>query len=78
MKCADLAANLTEFLEGGLDDDAETEALEHLASCDRCEMVLAQTRSVLDLSSRHGRLSLEPAERADLLERIFDTRRTTR
>jgi len=76
MKCADLAANLTEFLEGGL--DAEAEALEHLASCDRCEMVLAQTRSVLDLSSRHGRLSLEPAERADLLERILDTRRKTR
>ncbi|MGD9794850.1 MAG: zf-HC2 domain-containing protein [Acidimicrobiia bacterium] len=70
MRCDELAANLTEFLEGELDDDAEAEALEHLASCDRCELVLAQTRSVLDLSGQHGRVRLEPDERAELFDRI--------
>ncbi|MGD9793235.1 MAG: hypothetical protein AB7V43_07115 [Acidimicrobiia bacterium] len=78
MECADLAAHLTEFLEGDLDDDMEAAALDHLASCEQCEVVLAQTRMVIDLSGRHGRAVLERSERDALLRRILDATRNSR
>ena len=71
MDCGELEANLTDFLEGVLDADAEAAALEHLATCERCESVLTQTRSVIALSNRHGRVELAPDERNDLLRRIL-------
>ena len=70
MECADLAANLTEFLEGELDAEMEAAALEHLSSCEQCELVLAQTRTVVDLSGRHGRVVLEPVAPAEVFGRI--------
>ena len=76
MECSDLEANLTDFLDGVLDADAEASALEHLATCEHCEAILAQTRSVISLANRHGRVELAPSERDDLLRRILtdDTR----
>ena len=71
MDCAELAAHLVEFLEGELDPDSEAAALDHVASCEQCEIVLAQTRSVIDLTRRHGRVTLEPHERHQLLGRIM-------
>ena len=71
MDCSELEANLTDFLDGVLDADAEAAALEHLATCDRCEVVLAETRSVIMLASRHGRTELAPGEREELLRQIL-------
>jgi anti-sigma factor RsiW len=71
MECAELAEHLTDFLEGALDPDSEAAALEHLATCERCDAVLAQTRSVIDLAREHGRIGLEPGERDELLARIL-------
>lgn len=70
MDCADLEANLTDFLEGLLDDASEAAALEHLATCERCEAVLAQTHAVIDLAHQHGRVELAAEERARLWQRI--------
>jgi anti-sigma factor RsiW len=69
--CAELEANLTEFLEGLLSHDAEAAALEHLATCERCEQVLTQTRSVIALAAAHGRTELHAEERDALLDRIL-------
>ncbi len=71
MNCAQVEANLTEFLEGTLDPEVEAAAVEHLASCERCEQVLAQTRSVIALAAEHGRVRLADDERESLLERIM-------
>ena len=71
MDCSELEANLTDFLDGVLDADAEAAALEHLATCDRCEAVLAETRSVITLANRHGRTELAPGEREELLRQIL-------
>jgi anti-sigma factor RsiW len=71
MNCVELAANLTDFLDGVLDIEAEAAALEHLATCESCESVLAQTRAVISLAGRHGRVDLAPEERALLLDRIL-------
>ncbi len=71
MDCSELEANLTDFLDGVLDAEAEAAALEHLATCDRCEAVLAETRSVITLANRHGRTELAPRDREELLRRIL-------
>ncbi len=71
MDCADLEANLTDFLDGVLDPISESAALEHVATCERCEAVLAETRSVIALAGRHGRVELAPGERDQLLQRIL-------
>ena len=71
MECAELEANLTDFLDGVLDADAEAAALEHLATCEHCEAVLTQTRAVISLANLHGRVELAPEERDDLLRRVL-------
>lgn len=75
MDCAQLEANLTEFLEGLLDPAAEAAALEHLATCERCDEVLTQTRSVIALAGEYGRVHLGADEREQLLARILPSGR---
>ncbi|MEZ5166673.1 MAG: hypothetical protein R2695_09325 [Acidimicrobiales bacterium] len=70
MTCDELAAQLTTFLEGGLPADVEAEALDHLATCTACELVLAGTRDAIDAAGRYGQVRLEPDARAALLDRI--------
>ena len=70
MDCAQVEANLTDFLDGLLEPAAEAAALEHLATCERCDLVLTQTRAVIDLAGEHGRVVLAASEREDLLARI--------
>lgn len=72
MTCDELAAQLTEFLEGALTDDVAAAALEHLATCASCERVLGETRQVMSLGSHHGRVRLDDGERSALLGRIVD------
>ncbi|MGB8860075.1 MAG: zf-HC2 domain-containing protein [Ilumatobacteraceae bacterium] len=70
MDCAQLEAHLTDFLEGELDPSLEAEAVEHLATCQRCELVLAGTRAVIATAAHHGRVAIG-SERAGLLRRIL-------
>lgn len=70
MQCEELAANLTDFLEGELDDAFEAAAVEHLATCTRCEAVLAGTRSVIGLAPAAGRVEVPPDVRASLLAAV--------
>jgi len=70
MRCEDLAAMLTEFFEGELDTDTEEDAIEHLATCDHCELVLAETREVTRLAHDHGRATLDDAGRERMFENL--------
>jgi anti-sigma factor RsiW len=72
MTCAELAARLTEFIEGVLPEDTEAEAIEHLATCPACERVLGGTRDVMGLGRRHGRIVLDDDRRSALLGRIAE------
>jgi anti-sigma factor RsiW len=67
-----MAAGLTEFLEGDLDPETEAAAVEHLATCEHCEIVLADTREVMDLARRHGRETVSPEDRERLRASILD------
>ncbi len=71
MNCAELAEQLTEFLEGELTADAELQALEHLATCGRCEMVFNQTRQTIGLVNRHGSETLAPNRREEILNSLL-------
>lgn len=70
MNCDDLAARLTEFLEGELEPEVEQEAVEHLATCGQCEMVLAETREVTRLAHEHGRPVLGDSDRRRMFDEI--------
>lgn len=70
MRCEDLEARLTEFLEGELDAATEAAALDHVAGCPRCDTVLRETRVVIDLAGRHGRDDWGPEDADRVLGRI--------
>ncbi len=70
MRCEDLEERLTDLLEGDLESEVEEAALEHLASCDRCERVLTATRDVVRLAQDHGRPVLAATDRARMLDAI--------
>lgn len=71
MDCETLAANLTNFLEGDLNESEEMAALEHLSSCPACEVVLAETRNVTDLANNHGRAPLTNDARSRMLNGVL-------
>lgn len=64
MECNDVAERLTDLMEGDLDPETESAALEHLATCERCEQVLAETRDVVSLAQEYGRVALSDEDRA--------------
>lgn len=70
MNCDDLAERITDMLEGNLEADEETAAIEHLASCKHCELVLAETRSVIALSHEHGQANVSDSDRQRLFGQI--------
>lgn len=70
MTCDELAERLTDFLEGDLGAAEEAAAIEHLATCEACETVLAGTRDVMDLAATHGRVTLSSDDRDRLWDRV--------
>ena len=73
MHCDELAANLTEFMEGGLAEAVEEEAISHLASCEHCEQVLAETRTTIALARAHLRESVDGVDRDRMFASIAET-----
>lgn len=73
MNCETLASQLTSFLEGELSEIDEEAAIEHLATCNLCETVLADTQHVIVLARDHGREALTEADRSRLLKQLLDS-----
>jgi hypothetical protein len=73
MHCEDRSVRITELMEGELDVDDEAAALQHLASCDRFEAVLAETRDVVQVASKHGRITLDQPTRTGYFQGIADS-----
>jgi anti-sigma factor RsiW len=72
MRCEEVFANLTDLLDGALAPEVEVAALEHLATCERCETTLAETRSLLEVAADERPVALDPSARSSLLARIVD------
>ncbi len=73
MDCHELEANLTEFLEGELSPQEEKAAVEHLATCQHCETVLAETKAVVATAAEHGQEELDPQTRQRLFQSVLDS-----
>lgn len=71
MNCDELAKRLTDLLEGDLLPEEEEVALEHLATCENCESVLADTRVAMHLLSVHGQVQLEDSDRHRMLHAVL-------
>ena len=71
MTCDEVFAILTDLLDGALDPEVESEALEHLATCERCETTLAQTRTVVELAADERPVGLDPVARRRILGRVL-------
>ncbi len=71
MDCQELEANITDFLEGEADEASEQAALEHLATCEHCETVLAETKAVMSAAEEYGGEALDPTTRERLLKSII-------
>lgn len=70
MRCDEVFDNLTDLLDGALDPEVEAAALEHLATCERCESTFAETRTLVELAAEERPPGLDPAARSSLLDRI--------
>jgi predicted anti-sigma-YlaC factor YlaD len=63
MTCDELDALLPEFLDGHITDEQRDAALEHLATCDTCRLIVDDLETVNRLYEDHGRLHMAPESR---------------
>jgi len=75
LTCDDLDGLLPEFLDGRLDPETGDAALEHLATCDDCRVVVADLRGVGALYREHGRLRLDDEARERIRRALDDAGR---
>lgn len=76
-RCDEFVELVTAYLDDALPDDLRDHVDEHLAECPGCRTVLAQWRSVIDLS---GELAESDVEEVDPVveERLYATFRRLR
>lgn len=73
MRCDELEVQLTDFLEGLLPAAVEAAAIEHVATCARCEAVLTGTQAIIAVAPSAARLALSEGDRDELLQRILSS-----
>jgi len=72
MTCDDLDALLPEFLDGHITDEQRDAALEHLATCESCRLVVDDLATVNRLYQEHGRLHITPEAR-ERIRRLLES-----
>lgn len=70
MTCQELVGYLSDYIDRNLDEALAREAAEHLASCDKCHVVLDTTRATISLYRQAMRAPIAPERRRRLLERV--------
>ena len=66
MACKDFVELITAYLDGALPDHARTRVDQHLDTCDGCQNVLAQWRTIIALA---GRLTEADVDNTDEITR---------
>ena len=66
MACKEFVELITAYLDGTLPDDMQTRIDDHLDTCDGCQNVLAQWRTIIALA---GRLTEADVENTDEITR---------
>lgn len=70
LTCDDLVKYLSAYLDGELDDDLTVAAQTHLATCERCQVVLDSTQRVLLLGKGQSVRAIPAARREALFDRV--------
>jgi anti-sigma factor RsiW len=66
MACKEFVKLITAYIDGDLPDDVRADADEHLDTCDGCQNVLTQWRTVIALA---GRLTESDVDNTDEITR---------
>jgi predicted anti-sigma-YlaC factor YlaD len=72
MTCDELDALLPEFLDGHITDEQRDAALEHLATCNTCRLIVDDLETVNRLYEDHGRLHMAPEVR-ERIRRLLES-----
>lgn len=78
MKCEELVAYLSDYIDNNLDEELRADAQQHLATCKNCRVVLDTTQRTIFLYRQAGSQSIPTARREALYNRLqaaFDQRR---
>lgn len=70
MTCEEFVGHLSAYIDRELDGPLRADAREHLATCDRCPIVLSTTERTIELLRRVGGGALPEERRQAVLERI--------
>lgn len=68
ISCETLEGLLPEFMDGDLPEDVLADALDHVATCDSCRIVVDELHKVGELYREHGRLQLPDETRKRIAE----------
>ncbi len=72
LTCDELDSLLPEFMDGQLPEAKLDAALDHIASCDSCRIVVSDLKGVGELYREHGRMQLPPEARRRILDSLGD------
>lgn len=72
LRCRELVALITEYLEGALSPTDRARFEQHLSRCETCERYLAEVRATLEVAGRLSEESLPPPARDALLHAFRD------
>lgn len=70
LTCDDVVKYLSAYLDGELDNDLSVAATAHLATCERCQVVLDSTQRILLLGKGQSARVIPAARREALFERV--------
>jgi anti-sigma factor RsiW len=70
VSCQELLRDLSDYIDGTLAAEARAVFEAHLASCDKCHLVLDTTQCTILLYRAAGSPSLDPERRLALVARI--------
>jgi CRISPR/Cas system CSM-associated protein Csm2 small subunit len=72
MKCEELVAYLSDYIDQNLDEDLREDAQEHLATCHNCRVALDTTQQMIFLYRQNGRQGIPAKRRSELYSRLQD------
>jgi len=70
MKCEDLVAYLSDYIDNNLTDELTAEAQSHLATCHNCQVMLDTTQKMILIYRQQQRRAIPVARRRRLFDQL--------
>ncbi|WP_420640981.1 anti-sigma factor family protein [Candidatus Leptofilum sp.] len=72
MKCEELLQYLSDYIDQELEEELNSEAQEHLATCQNCRVVLDSTQQTIFLFREQGKRTIPAQSRVRLFNQLQD------